>query len=329
MFSHASAGFGKLCKRKLGVFVGVVAALSISGSVAAQPAGIYSFIVTFSPGGPADAVARAVQKPLQDVLEHTVVVENVPGAGGALGAHRLLANGPTGRTLMLATLDEAVLTPLAIASARYTSKDMRLVSVLSRSEYALVARPDFPLDIYQLLENSQTFTNGILGPASMYRLVMDDLKSRTGLKSTHVPYKGMANMVTDLIGGFVDIAFIPVAGNVPSLLVDGKLKLLATATSERLSAHPEVPTLNEVLNEKFEYSVTPGVMMHRDTPADVVDRLNRVLERIKMTDEFKVFTEQTNSTVMPVMSLADTEALFVTERDRLTALAEAADISPQ
>lgn len=321
--------FGGFSRMRRAISLGAITALGPSMSAMAQPSGVYTFIVTFPPGGPADTIVRAIQQPLQAELGQPVIIENVPGAGGAIGAQKLMAAGPTGRTFMLATIDEAVLTPLALASARYKSEDLHLLSVLSRSDYALVARPNFPMDIHQLLKAKEPVTNGILGPASVYRLAMDDLKSRTGLKSTHVPYKGMANMVTDLIGGFVDVAFVPVAGSVPSMLAEGKFKLLATAAPARISSQPAVPTFNEVLNAKFEYAVAPAVVMHRDTPDDVVKKVHAALEKIKATAEFKKFTEQTGSTVMPTMSLAETEAFAMAERKRFKALAKAADITPQ
>lgn len=304
-------------------------ALALPGVSIAQPGGLYNFIVTFSPGGPADAVVRAIQPALQAAVGQTVIVENVPGAGGALGAQKLMATGPTGRTLMLATTDEAFLTPLALAAAKYKSDDLRLVSVVSRSDYALVARNNFPLDIHQLVQHRGNVSNGILGPASVYRLAMEDFKSRTGVKQTHVPYKGMANMINDLMGGFVDLAFIPVAGSVPAMLAEKKFKLLATASPARFASHPDIPTLTEVLKTKFEYSVAPGVVVHRDTPEPTVRRLHEILEKIKQTPEFRKFTEQTGSVVMPPMSMEETQAFYASEAKRFKALADAASITPQ
>ncbi len=299
------------------------------GSAYAQPTDVINFILGVPAGGQADAIARSIQPVLQNELGKTVIVDNVPGAGTAIGTQKLLSAGPNGRNFMLLTMDEATLTPLSVAAAKYKSDDLRVVAVLSRSDYALVARPTFNLDVNQLVRSKDEFSNAILGPASIYRLAMEDFKKKSGVKTTMVPYKGFAPMTTDLIGGFVDIAFVPVAGSVPAMISEGKFKLLASATANRFPFSPSTPTLTEVLKTKFEYSVAPGIYVHRDTPEAFVVKLHATLEKIKASPEFKKFTEATGSTVMPQMSLAETEAFYRAEASRFKALAEAADVKPQ
>jgi tripartite-type tricarboxylate transporter receptor subunit TctC len=314
--------------RRTGVML-LVASLLFAGRAIAQPADIFTLVVPFPPGGPADAIARNVQTELQASLGRTVLIENIPGVGGALGAQKMLAAGPNGRTALLATFDETHLTPLSVAAAKYKGEDMRMVAAFSRADYALVSRPSLSMNIEQLLAHKGALSYAILGQGSIYRLAMEDLKGRTGLKATAIPYKGVVNILTDLMGGFVDVAFVPMAGNVPALIEQGKISVLAIASPTRLPLFPNVPTMNEALKAtNFEYAATPGIFVHRDTAPEVVDKLHATIEKIKTTPGFKKFTEGTGSTLAAPMTRAETDALYANDRARFNAIAKAIKLEP-
>ncbi len=309
--------------------VGAAATLVTPFEALAQSSNVYTFLVGYSVGGPSDTTVRMLQPALQAELGQPLIVENIPGAGGAIAAQKLLANGPSGKTFMFATADEVALTPMSVAAARYTPEDFRPVTLLYRSDLILVARPNFPLDIQQFVKSTASVTSGIMGPASLFRLAMDDLKAKTGVKSDHIPYKGVSNLITDLVGGNIDVAFIPRGGSARALLADGRVKALAVASPARLTSMPSVPTLSEVLNRKFEHASLTGVVMHKGTPEEAVKRAHAALEKIKASSQFRKYVEDNSSVMLPAMSLTEIDSLFATEKKRYRDLADAAGVVPQ
>lgn len=298
-----------------------------AGAACAQSSDVFTLIVPFPPGGGSDTIARNLQPELSAGLARTVIIENVPGAGGSIGARKALAGEPPG-SAMIATIDTVHLTPLSMAGAKYKGEDFRVVAALSSSRYVLVARPSFSMDLAQLMKYQGTLSYGILGPGSIYRLAMEDFKARTGIKANPVPYKGGPQMITDLIGGFVDLAFLPMAGPTASMIAQGKLKPLAVASADRLPSLPDVPTVREVLKVNFEYSAWAAVFVPKSIPEATVERLHNILEQAKATPAFKKFTEGTGASVIAPMTLKEGNAFYAAEMARYSALARAIKLEP-
>ena len=208
------------------------------GSVWSQ-AKPYTLLVPFPVGGPADAVARMIQPPLREALESNIIVENVPGAGGSIGAARVLRTAPDGETIMLATIGETALTPLSNKSAQYTPEDFTLVMPLARSQLVLVSRLGLPQkNLVDLLEAAKApgaspLSYATNGPGSIFHLASEAFLKRTGMQAVHVPYKGHAPVFADLMGEHIDLAFLPMAGTVVDMIKSGKVRALAISGGTR------------------------------------------------------------------------------------------------
>ncbi len=228
------------------------AALSLLPRLAgAQPGGAISFIVPQPAGNPTDAQARKMQPAMQKALGATLIVENLPGAGGSLGVRRLMAAAPETTPLLIASQTEPILTPLAMLGAHYTPEDLRMVGLVGSTPYALVGRPDLPAaNLSELLALARQpagkgLTLGHIGYGSMIHLLGERWARKSAATITPVPYKGLPPMLQDLMGGQIDLSFLPLGGNIPSLIEMGKVKaygLTAEAGSPRL---PRVPTLGQ------------------------------------------------------------------------------------
>jgi len=211
------------------------------------PSKTITLLVTFPAGGQADAVARALAPALQKELGQPVIVDNVSGVGGSLGAQRVLNGPPDGHTLMLGTPIELVQTPMAVASARYKAEDFRMVGPVASTYMMMVVRPDFPAtsvgEFVAAARNSgaKEFSFASVGRGSAYHLVAERFAQDTGIKLLHVPYKGAQQVITDLAGGQIDLAFLPLAGPVPGMLQTGKLKAIGFAAQARHRAFPQTP----------------------------------------------------------------------------------------
>lgn len=314
------------------------AALLMAAPAQAQtwPNRTVTLLAPFPPGGPSDATARALQPALQQALGQTVIVENVPGASGSIGVAKFLAAPADGHVLLLGTADNTVLAPLAIASAKYTGQSVRLVSMLSRSYFALVVSP--ALGVRTMSEflarvrnpNAPPVNFGSWGIGSMPHLIGEDFKSRTSARMTHIPYKGMGPMVTDIAGGTLDAAFLPLAGNVVSMIDGGQLRALGTTSPTKLAVPRDVAPLREQPGlADFEYSIWPGVFVSPATPEDVVQKLQAALAPIIKGDAFRKFTTDSGGLPVEPQSLSEAATFYNAEIAKFQGIARAIKLQPE
>lgn len=312
------------------------ATLLLGAAASAQTARPYSLIVPFPPGGPADAVARSIQQPLREALDGTVIIENLPGSGGILGAARLLRAEPDGQTLLLATIGETALTPLSNKAARYDAEDFRLVTPLARSQLVLVSRPGLPVktldDLVTLgrAAGAKPLSYATNGPGSIFHLASEAFLAQTGMKATHVPYKGHAPVFTDLIGEHIDIAFLPMAGSVIGMITQGKVRALAISGSQRSPQLPQVPTVQEAARLKsFEFSIWPGVFVHKSTPEPVVRKLHQAVSQAMAAPAYQKFTVDSGAALQERIS-GNEIARFYEEQTRMyREVAASVDLGPK
>lgn len=295
---------------------------------ATYPARRVSLVVPFPAGGPADMVARVMQPLVQKALGEVVIVENFAGVGGALGVGKVLSAPPDGHAVLLATVAEPILPPLTMPNVRHKPEDLVLVSQLSYTNIALVVRPGLDIrSVQQLLEHMKSPSAKALsyatpGSGTLYHLMGEHFKSLTGGQLLHVPYKGLAPALNDLLGGQVDIAFLPMAGSTAKLIEQGSLRLIAYAAAEPVAG---VPRLGDVDGLKdFVYTVWTGVFLPRQVPAEVVATLHRAVDTALQGPEFENYTREAGGVALKrAMPLAQAQKFYSAEAQRLTRIFQA------
>ena len=256
-----------------------------AGSAAAQtfPTRPITVVVPFSAGGPTDTVTRLVADVMGKDLGQQVVVENVGGAGGTLGAARVAKADPDGYTLLLHHIGMATSATLYRKLPYDTLNGFEYVGLVTEVPMTLVGRANLePKDLKGLLDyvktnkDKVTYANAGIGAASHLcgMLFMSAIETQV----TTVPYKGTGPAMTDLLGGQVDF-MCDQTTNTTNQIKAGKIKAYATTTAKRLAALPDVPTAEEGGLKGFEVGIWHGVYAPKATPKDVLDRLTKSLQK--------------------------------------------------
>jgi len=256
-------------------------ALVAAGPVAAQtgyPERAIRLIVPFPAGGPSDIVARLLGQRLAESWGKPVVIENVPGAAGNIGAERVARAAPDGHTLALVNIAQVVINPTLYKLPYDPVKDFAPITQLVGSALVLVVHPSVPAkNVRELVALARarpgelTFASG--GSGNLPHLAGELLKSTTGIAITHVPYKGVPLAMPDLLAGRITMMFGPVATVLPPLR-DGKLRGLAVTGLQRSAASPQLPTMEESGFRGFETTSWFGLLAPAGTPAPVVRKIH-------------------------------------------------------
>jgi tripartite-type tricarboxylate transporter receptor subunit TctC len=236
-------------------------------------------------GSTNDVLARLIAPKLQEALGQPFVVENRPGAGGNIGADLVAKSPGDGHTLLIGYNGPLAINVTLFDKMPYDSlRDLAPITLMVKSPQYLVVNPSAGFTSFQdfitkarLPSSRYSYASVAVGSAS--HLTMEMLKSAAGIQLTHIPYKGAAPAVTDLLGGQVQAAFF-VPGNVQQFAKDGRLRLLASSGPNRFPSTPDVPTVAESGFPGFEATSWIGLLAPGTTPRNIVDRYNRELMRI-------------------------------------------------
>jgi tripartite-type tricarboxylate transporter receptor subunit TctC len=259
-------------------------ALAFGGaSFAAEfPSKPITIIVPFSAGGPTDTVARLLAQAMGADLKQTVIVENVAGAGGTVGAGRVARSDPDGYTLFLHHIGQSTAPALYKKLPYDAVNDFAPIGLVTDVPMTLVARANFPAkDMKELIayvkanKDKVTYANAGLGAASHLCGMLFMTAIDTDL--TTVPYKGTGPAMNDLLGGKVDF-MCDQTTNTTSQIKAGKIKVYAVTTKKRVPSLPDVPTTAEAGLPTFEVTVWHGLYAPKGTPKPVIDRLNAALK---------------------------------------------------
>jgi tripartite-type tricarboxylate transporter receptor subunit TctC len=278
-------------KPSIKAFSGTLIGLLLSCSVWAQtfPVKPVTLMVPYPAGGVSDVIARSLNNVLAKHLGQPVIVENLGGASGGIAAQKVLNSPPDGHVIFQGSPNELILAPLSNAAVKYKPEDFRLVQMITINPLVMLARKDLPasngdeLVAYarQLATEGKPLTFASVGPGSLYHLLGEQLAKVTGIPMTHVPYKGGAPAVQDLMGGQVDIFMTPYGKGQVQLVEDGKLKAPAVLSADRQELFKKVPTLNESKALKgFVFETWAGFFVHKDTPEPVVQALHKALSEV-------------------------------------------------
>lgn len=278
--------------KKLSTLAAVqVAILALSAALAAPAfaqSKVTRIIVSFAPGGPVDAVARTMADQLGKELGRSVIIENKPGANGAIGAQEVLRSAPDGSTIWITSVGAAAINPALYPKLQYNmDTDFAPVSLVVNNDELFVVHPNNPAKTAKdFIEASKTGKGAAMassGIGSIPHLAIEQLADATGANLLHVPYKGAAPAITDLMGGQVDGFF----GDVPGLIGHvkaGRLKPLGMASKKRHPVLPEVPTLEEQGLKGVDTNNWYAFFVSAKTPAAMIAELNKAT-RAALTDK--------------------------------------------
>ncbi len=274
-------------RRKLVVAALAMPAVLSAPSVFAQdyPKRPIMIIVPFPPGGIADPVARLVGQKLSESLGQAVVVENKPGAAGFVGAQYVKQAAPDGYTLFIGHMGTHAVNPSLFAKLPYDPLvDFIPITPLVATPHILVVHKDSTLkSLSDLIAKSKSTTEGLTfasqGIGTGGQLLAEMLKSRAHIPASHVPYKGSAPALQDVLGNRVDFFFDSVSTSLPHIR-DGKLRVLAAAAAKRVPQLPDVPTMADLGSPGIELSFWFGMFAPAGTPIPVVNKLHDELVKI-------------------------------------------------
>jgi tripartite-type tricarboxylate transporter receptor subunit TctC len=245
----------------------------------AYPSKPVRIIVPFPPGGPADIFGRGLAQGMSAELGQPVLIENVSGVGGVLGVDRVAKSPPDGYTLALNSASTLSIAPFSLSKMPYDVKrDLALITVVVRVPEVLVVHPSLPVDslsafISYAKANPGKVNFGSAGGGSITHLAGELLKAEAKIDIVHVPYKGAAPAVSDLLGGQVQMGIFDVPILLPHIR-SGKLKALAITSAKRASSLPDVPTTVEANYPNVTSDNWYGLVAPAATPQDVLRRVH-------------------------------------------------------
>ncbi len=241
-------------------------------------------IVPFSPGGPADIYARFIGQRLQDALGQTFIVDNRPGAGSIIGTDAVAKSPADGYTLLMMSNTHTVNESLIPNRPYQLMRDFVAVAPINSSDLVLVVHPSVPANnLAELLKLAKSKPKELnyasSGNGTPYHMAGELFKAMAGVDIVHVPYKGSAGARTDTLAGQVQMMFDAVP-TMTDHIRSGKVKAFGTTGDKRSAVLPEVPTVAEAGVPGYEAVIWLGVMAPRNTPRDIVNRLNAEISTI-------------------------------------------------
>ena len=286
-------------------------------------------IVPFSPGSATDIVTRTLSKELQGEFGQPFVTENRPGALTTIGTTHVAQSAPDGYTLLVAALS-FVSSPSEIKNLAYDPvKDFEPIALIGTLPLVLMVRSDFPANtVEEFLEHAKKTAKPLVGGygSASSRVAANRLGALAGVPLTEVPYKGIANAVTDLIGGFVDFTFADM-GNVTPHVESGRLKALGVTAQEPSMYVPDWPPLGATIPD-FEITAWLMVLAPAGIDAAIVKKLHDGINRCLETTSMKQTLELV-AISPPTVALPDLKPFVASEVDKWAERYKAAGIQPQ
>jgi len=315
----------------------LIGASALSPAMAqTYPTKTISLIVPYPAGGPSDFFARKLHLAAAAKLGQPLIIENIGGAGGAIGMAKLVNAPADGYTLSLGSPMELVLAPMAIQGVKYKSEDFKLVAQFATTTTILAVRNSLNVKtVEELLALARKNTDkplsyGSVGPGSLYHLVGEKFSQLTKVQMLHVPYKGIAPLLTDLMGGQIDIAFLPMAGSIPQTLIDGKITGLAVTAKTPHALFKQFPAMAAMKGlEAMDFDIWAGVQVHKNTPDAVVNALNNAFYAAAEVPENRKALEGSGNVVLPSRSPAELARVYQGEIERYRAIAKSINLQPQ
>jgi tripartite-type tricarboxylate transporter receptor subunit TctC len=261
------------------------------GAHAEWPSTTITMVVPFPAGGTTDLITRPIAQKLSEVLKQPVIVDNRGGAGGTIGAGAVARAAPDGHTLLVGAVHHTIATSLYKKLSYDFEKDLTPVTVLAFVPNILVVYPAFEAksvkDVISMAKAKPGgLTYGSAGNGTSHHMAGELFKSMAAVDIQHVPYKGGAPMMTDLIGGSINMAFETSASATPQIK-GGKVRPLAITTAKRSPSFPDLPTVAEAGVPGYEVLTWYAVLAPKGTPKEIVARLHSEILKILQTSDIK------------------------------------------
>ena len=277
------------------VLTALIAAVSAGAAPAAAqtyPSRPITLVVPFPPGGSATIIARIIADKMSEGLGQQIVIDNRGGAGGSIAARQVAKSAPDGATLLLAFTGTLAVSPLIFANVGYDPrKDFAGIGLIGMAPSVLAVNPSVPArSVADLIGIAKAepgkIQYGSPGIGTTNHLAGELLAAMTGIRITHIPYKGTGPAITDLLGGHIAMMFAPIPaahGNVSA----GALRALGVTSLKRSSLWPDIPTVAETGLPGFEVVQRSTLLAPAGTPRTIIERLNKELNAVLATDEVR------------------------------------------
>jgi tripartite-type tricarboxylate transporter receptor subunit TctC len=291
--------------------------------------------VPFPAGGSSDVFARTLAPTLSKQVQRTLIVENLAGASGSIAANKVLSRGGSGDALFLASPTETILAPATMKLTKYRPADFRMVGLISRVPLGVYVRTELPVQtIDELVAFTKTrkdnpLSYGSVGVGSVYHLAGTAFMQAVGVPMTHIPYKGGAPLLQDLMGGQLDMALFPADGHLAKMTANGKMRVIGITAPTRSSLFPNAGTFAEskTLPKFTTVDVWAGIFVAKVTPEATVQALYRAFQAtIEDPDTKKAMDTATGGMLAAPMNLEQLARFYSTETQRFEAAVKQANI---
>lgn len=287
-------------------------------------------VVAFPAGGLADVMSRSLQQPLAEALGQPVIIDNRGGAGGNVAGSEVVRNGSDGHTFLVTVSTTESVNPSMFSRMPFDpEKDLQPVALLANSQLFLITRPTLAAShlkefVAHAKANPDKLSYGSAGNGTTPHLAGELFKQGAGITAMHVPYKGAAPAIQDVMGGQIDFAFAP--GTVFPMVKASKLKVLAVASRKRTANAPEVPTFAEIgINDVYADTMF-GIYAPAGMPNEVVERMNREVNKVLALPSTKARFVELGAEAIPVRP-AEYKAMVQAEKRLFTDIVKTRGIS--
>lgn len=318
-------------KIKIAVLMLVTFHASGTALAADYPTQTVTLVVPFAAGGMTDILARQFAKTMQTRTGQPTIVDNKPGAGGIIGATRVARAKPDGYTLLITTTAHVVNPSITKNLPYHTEKDFAPIAMLARTPNVLLVNPSLPAKtVPELLDYARTHhgvSYGSSGTGGTTHLSGELLASKTKVPLVHVPYKGTALAINDLLGGQIQASFVDGLSAL-RYVKSGSLRAIGVSTRERNPMLPDIPTIAEQGVPGYETEIWIGLYAPAGTPSAILDQLNQMARQSMTEPAFKKTLDE-QATTAGTMDVAQTRSYVSSEIRKWADIVKKAGIEPQ